>query len=383
MRKILTFGFLFAAASGALTITSCKDEPALPTPPAEYSIEVTAGPNGSVEARVDGRIAAKALEGATITLTATPDEGYLFDEWTVTSGDVQVSGNPATLAMPAADMAVEATFKPEDVDPVEKYSITISENPGGIVSATVEGRATAEAGAGTEITLTATPDEGYDFVKWILVGATPSSDTAANTMFIMPEGDVAVSAEFDPHSTPEEGVVINGVRWATRNVDTPGTFAETFEDAGMFYQWGRKTGWSSDDPLTNSDGGTVWDATNTPGGEWTSQNDPTPEGWRLPTVDDFRSLCDTKSVTAELLITPAGYKFTDKTTGNSVFFPAAGGRSLADGTLAHVNGNGYYWSSTPSGNSNGYLMVFYGTGIVSPASNIDRGNGFSVRPVAE
>jgi len=40
--------------------------------------------------------------------------------------------------------------------------------------------------------------------------------------------------------TYDEGVVINGVKWATRNVAAPGTFAANPQDAGMFYQWNRK-----------------------------------------------------------------------------------------------------------------------------------------------
>ena len=43
----------------------------------------------------------------------------------------------------------------------------------------------------------------------------------------------------------DEGVIINGVKWATRNVATLGTFAAKPEDAGMFYQWGHKIGWST------------------------------------------------------------------------------------------------------------------------------------------
>ena len=45
-----------------------------------------------------------------------------------------------------------------------------------------------------------------------------------------------------PIAAPTDGVVINGVRWATRNVDKPGTFAANPEDAGMLYQWNRKVG---------------------------------------------------------------------------------------------------------------------------------------------
>ena len=35
-------------------------------------------------------------------------------------------------------------------------------------------------------------------------------------------------------ATQDEGIVINGVRWATRNVDAFGTFAERPESPGMF-----------------------------------------------------------------------------------------------------------------------------------------------------
>ena len=48
-----------------------------------------------------------------------------------------------------------------------------------------------------------------------------------------------------------EGVLINGVRWATSNVDMPGTFAANPEDAGLFYQWGSNVGWSSTDPCVS------------------------------------------------------------------------------------------------------------------------------------
>jgi len=40
----------------------------------------------------------------------------------------------------------------------------------------------------------------------------------------------------------ETGVVINGVKWATRNVDKPGTFVANPEDFGMLYQWNRRVG---------------------------------------------------------------------------------------------------------------------------------------------
>lgn len=56
-----------------------------------------------------------AVEGTTITLTATPTSGNELDSWTVTRADndeaVQVTN--ATFTMPAADVNVSATFKPK------------------------------------------------------------------------------------------------------------------------------------------------------------------------------------------------------------------------------------------------------------------------------
>lgn len=47
----------------------------------------------------------------------------------------------------------------------------------------------------------------------------------------------------------QECVEINGVCWATRNVDAPGTFTQNPEDAGMLYQWNRKTAWNVTDSI--------------------------------------------------------------------------------------------------------------------------------------
>jgi hypothetical protein len=41
----------------------------------------------------------------------------------------------------------------------------------------------------------------------------------------------------------ETGVKIGNVTWATRNVGDFGTFAETPESAGMYYQWNRPVAW--------------------------------------------------------------------------------------------------------------------------------------------
>jgi hypothetical protein len=150
----------------------------------------------------------------------------------------------------------------------------------------------------------------------------------------------------------DQGVVINGVKWAKCNVDAPGTFAASPESAGMFYQWNRKTGWSSADPLVNSDGGTQWNRNTSSATEWAAENDPSPAGWRIPTVKELQSLLEKDKVTNEWTTQNGveGRRFTDKTSGKSIFFPVTGGRYSDNGKLfsemhKSPNGSGTYHSS--------------------------------------
>jgi len=92
--------------------------------------------------------------------------------------------------------------------------------------------------------------------------------------------------------THDKGVVINGVKWATRNVDKPGTFAHSAESSGMLYQWGRNIGWSSTDPLVSSSGSTIWNVTAYVGDVWVGENCPCPKGWRMPTSKELEKLIE-------------------------------------------------------------------------------------------
>ena len=67
-----------------------------------------------------------------------------------------------------------------------------------------------------------------------------------------------------------------------------------------------------------------------------------------------------------------------------VFLPAAGCRNgFGGGTIINFVGSyGYYWSSTPIGDSNACRLRF-NSGSINPADDLDRDNAFAVRLVTE
>jgi len=200
----------------------------------------------------------------------------------------------------------------------------------------------------------------------------------------------------------DDGIMINGVKWATRNVGAHGQFVANPEDFGGYYQWGRKgdgheqrtsgtttTLSSTDDPghgnfiLTENE---PWDW-RTPQNDalWNADennpiktaNDPCPDGWRVPTRTELQSLV---SVTKEWsnLNGVDGYLLGDGEP--KLFLPATGFRDVSGGSLGDVGTFGLYWSSTPS-SILAYTLAFYSGNFYLSSSN--RAFGFSVRCVAE
>ena len=75
-----------------------------PPAPAEYTITVTSGGNGTASTSH-----AKAVAGTEITLTATPNTGYHFKEWEVMSGGVTIKDDK--FLMPGSNVEVKAIFE--------------------------------------------------------------------------------------------------------------------------------------------------------------------------------------------------------------------------------------------------------------------------------
>ncbi len=329
----------------------------------EYTLTATLTPDDATDktlswtssdeakATVDanGRVTAVAAGTATITARTGDKTASCNVTVSIPVSGLSLSKDTLTLAVGELD-TLQATVLPANAtDPAVSWSSSDE------AKATVDanGKVTAVATGAAAITAT-----------------TANGKTATCQVFVWQISDDI------------NGVVVNGVRWATRNVDAPGNFATSPQASGMFYQWNRKVGWSATDPMVNSNGGTTWDATIPTDTTWAKSNDPSPTGWRVPTAAEIDKLLDAAKVTSVWTTYNgvSGRRFTDKATGATLFFPAVGGRSL-DRTLFNAGTDGRYWSSTQNNSFLAHNLRFNSSSAYRYGYN--RGVGFSVRPAAE
>ena len=171
-----------------------------------YTVTLTAE-NGTVTG------AGEYEHGQTANITATPAEGYHFVKWS--DGDT----NPTRTITVTDNVTLTAEFA------INVYTVTLSTQNGTVTGA-------GEYEHGTEVTLTATPNEGYHFVKW--------SDGETNvTRSITVTSNVTLTAEFAINVytvtlTAENGIVTGDGEY---NHGTEVTLTATPNEGYHFVKW--------------------------------------------------------------------------------------------------------------------------------------------------
>lgn len=185
-----------------------------------YNITCSADPaeGGTVTLNPSGNT---YMAGTEVTLTAVPGEGYVFAYW---SGDLSGSSSAGSIIM-NSDKGVTAHFSLTDLS----YSLTCSVEPVGGGSVTFD----PPGGAydpDTQVTLTATPELGYEFDRWsgdLSGSANPVSITMNSnnvvtahftqvsviytltvTVTLDSEGQAAGEVEISPTGPYESGAVV-------------------------------------------------------------------------------------------------------------------------------------------------------------------------------
>ena len=131
------------------------------------------------------------LAGQSVTLTAYPEEGYrvasIYGTWVNTEPEqrVEIDAETLTFDMPASSVYIYATFE------AVPYNVTISEMANGTVTAS-----SATATIGSTVTLTVTPDAGYELETLTVMNGETAVEVAADNTFVMPAAAVTVTATF-------------------------------------------------------------------------------------------------------------------------------------------------------------------------------------------
>ena len=113
-----------------------------------------------------------------------------FKAWEIGGTEYKVGDSYTVLV----DTEIKALWENSVITPTT-YTVTVSNDGNGMASASH-----AKAAAGTEITLTATPQIGYHFKGWQV--ESPAGLVITNNKFTMPDGNVDVKAIFEKDAPP-------------------------------------------------------------------------------------------------------------------------------------------------------------------------------------
>ena len=160
-----------------LIITACKKEEDQPVFNLTLSVSPQQGGN------VDG--AGKYEAGETVSLSATPNEGYQFVNWTDGQHSEVSTSASFQFVMPGEDATLTANFA------AARHTLTLAVNPSD--AGTVDGEGDYEEGE--TVNLSATPNEGFQFINWT-DGQHSEVSASASFQFVMPGEDVTLTANF-------------------------------------------------------------------------------------------------------------------------------------------------------------------------------------------
>ena len=161
---------------------------------AEHTLSVVAGAGGAVISSPAGIdcprtfCSARFDDGEAIVLTATPDAGNTFSEWT---------GDACTLEDETCALALDSDITVTAVFTLQRHAVTVTAGPGGSVTSSpagidCPGTCSAPFDLGTSLTLTAFAESTHDFGGW--TGAACAAQGAECTFEVA--GDTEVAAGF-------------------------------------------------------------------------------------------------------------------------------------------------------------------------------------------
>ena len=307
-----------------------------------------------------GSVVASPTEGTTgteVTLSNTPDTHYHFDSYTITGATLK---NANQFDIVNSDVSVVGNFL-EDT----KYTVTCTNDGHGTVAASPTSNY-----SGSTVTLSNTPNSGYEFDSYTIVSGTGAS-ISGNTLTIG-TSNVTVRGNFAQGASVVIGgrtyrtVTINGVTWLAQNLD--------YGSSGVYYNNDESTyGWN----------GLKYGKLYT----WTEAvaAGNAISGWHLPTTAEWDALANAvggTSVAGTKLKSTTGW-YSGNGTDDYGFkaFPAG---YQYTGSFNYLGSRAYFWTASEFfGGSSAYYRYFEAGASMNSSFLSKNENCLSVRLVKD
>ena len=142
-----------------------------------------------------------------VNISATPETGYTFADWTSSTGGEFGDATAAeTTFKPTAETTVTANF----TENLFAITVTSSDNNHGTVT-----QSTDKAGIATTITITATPEDGYQFAKWTATDGIIIAEATNATTTITTTRAGSLTAHFE--KIPPQTIYLDPGIWTSDN----------------------------------------------------------------------------------------------------------------------------------------------------------------------
>ncbi|HIS22867.1 MAG TPA: hypothetical protein IAC09_05455 [Candidatus Cryptobacteroides intestinipullorum] len=346
----------------------------------ELNIPVSCNTNSTASIRYDG-----VASGWILLLPSLLDGNGVYSLW--------IDENPDEIAGRSATLVINAGSVVREVKIVQGQMTTLAVSPDFIATTVSEG--TYQVKVTSSGKWTVTPDE--DTEDWLSIDQTSGegdavlnfrfsklADSDVRTAKVRIATDIKEAEITIQHGYAQE---IGGIVWAKANVGEPGFFVSAPDDPGMLYQYDSKTAWTNNYPTADP-----WDGpapAGMPLGErkgpasWTDGNNPCPEGWRVPTVEETADLVGTVesknyawlepevsgfSIPGAILGLPASEAAaaTSSDMKGGIFLPSSGNRSWNKGVYQNP-GHATMNTSTAYENIYRYVVkIGEGTDVLPP-----------------
>ncbi|MBU5625461.1 S-layer homology domain-containing protein [Oscillibacter sp. MSJ-2] len=179
-----------AGATATVTVPAYSATP--------YSITVTNDGNGNASADKPSAVA-----GETVTLTATPSSGYVFDEWVEKNPTSLIIGTDGKFTMPSGNVSVKATFK------------------GAALTGTASITGDLKYGAELTASLASTNNTGTLTYKWYRSGETTAIATNTTGKYTLVADDIDKTITVEITSSVQSGKIPSSATGTIEKADCP------------------------------------------------------------------------------------------------------------------------------------------------------------------